>query len=171
MAEANYFEEVLAPVKELAPRIVLASLLSSPKLASSAMKALSEALPLDDFGLLHVKRIHNDHAKGGLRILLAPPNDWWALSEALRGEWAVKFGLGEPSEVLVPADPSNNREEFEAAKALWPQNYHPPSTVAPGQEHCVHADRSTQDAMLRGLWAAFAEVRGDDGCFRDSDSS
>jgi len=116
-----WFDEVLGPAKDFVPpaRLVLACRLGTPQAASKASKLLGRELPLDLFGLAHLKRIRKERpgevaspgSPAALVMLLAPRDHWDAVPADARAAWAAECQLLEPFEVPVPAQPAASRAE------------------------------------------------------------
>lgn len=136
---------------QLATRLVLFSRLESPKKASGIMKVLSSKLPLNMYGLLHLKRIRKDDI--GLSILLCPLKAWLDISESLRNEWSLEYGLSEPQEVEVPLYPPLTKDDMLFHQLKWPQNFHDPKPI----EQLIPPTYSEEKSMMWYLWAAIAD--------------
>eukprot|EP01062_Namystynia_karyoxenos_P022779 TRINITY_DN18753_c0_g1_i1.p1 TRINITY_DN18753_c0_g1~~TRINITY_DN18753_c0_g1_i1.p1 ORF type:complete len:352 (+),score=83.27 TRINITY_DN18753_c0_g1_i1:128-1183(+) len=126
-----------------------------PKEAKRVLGALTSRLPLQRWGLEHLKRVRKDAASGELRLLLAPEGADG--DEASARELAAQFTLERVCSVPVPSRFPLSECGWRAAAAIWPLSKPclPPSATAPAQ---LPADFLTR--IREGCAAAVAALEG-----------
>jgi hypothetical protein len=124
-------EEIFGQNSLIEESVALIEAIAARALATNSSELLDylsrdDALPLQRYGLSHVKRIRRSSVRGEVDVLLLPKSSSEDLAAVLERLSLLKPGIIiDTLTVQVSQYAPSYREEFEALGKHWPINYHP----------------------------------------------